>query len=251
MNEKEKINFYQELATNAWPPKKIIPLNGWLLRIDDGLFQRANSVVPLKYTGHNLENDIQEVEKIYTDYNLQTIFQLSDYYQPQSLWDKLLELNYKIHAESMVMYGKIKEMINLPINNTFSYSCSTELSAEWFNSLQLFNNSNIERIEIAKRIIARIKQRKIFFFAKQNKSIVGICLAVIERGSLGIYNMAVEPGQRRKGIGLSLIGQMASWALEEQLENIYLQVQGDNLEAIALYEKAKMKEIYKYRYFIK
>ncbi|HUT80730.1 MAG TPA: GNAT family N-acetyltransferase [Candidatus Bathyarchaeia archaeon] len=251
MNTKKEIIFYQELATNAWPPKKIIPYNGWLLRIDDGLYQRANSVVPLYYSGEDLGRDIKTVEGIYTDHNLETIFQLPDYYQPLTLWDKLLELNYEIHAESMVMLGKVNQMLDLPLTQDFYYSISSELSSEWFNSLQSFNNSNCERIEIAKKIIGRIQQQKIFFFAKENDLIVGISFAAIERGCLGIYNMAVNPDYRRRGIGLALIAQMALWAKKEHLENIYLQVQGDNSKAIALYEKAKMKEIYKYRYFIK
>ncbi|NHJ88018.1 MAG: GNAT family N-acetyltransferase [Asgard group archaeon] len=251
MTHKDEIIFYQELAIHAFPPKEIIPLNGWLIRIDEGRYQRPNSVVPLVYQGSDLESDIHKVEEIYSNRNLQTLFQVADYYQPQTLWEKLLELKYEIHAETQVMRGKVDEMVHLPFSQDFSYTHSTKISSEWFDSLQAFNSTSNERMEIVKKIIERIKEQRIFFYAKDNEEIVGVCLAVIERNCLGIYSMAVKPDYRRRGIGLSLIAQTSIFAKEQQLENIYLQVQGDNYKAIALYEKAKMKEIYKYRYFIK
>ncbi|MHA1212736.1 MAG: hypothetical protein ACTSSH_09770, partial [Candidatus Heimdallarchaeota archaeon] len=62
MNNKKGIIFYQELGINAWSPQKVILLNGWLVRMNEGIFQRANSVLPLRYYGTNLAEDISQVE---------------------------------------------------------------------------------------------------------------------------------------------------------------------------------------------
>ena len=78
MTLKDKVFFFQELSTNAWSPKKLILYNGWYLRIAEGITQRANSVLPLKYTGADLIADIKKVEEIYSDNDLPIIFQLPD-----------------------------------------------------------------------------------------------------------------------------------------------------------------------------
>jgi len=251
MPNKRLIRFYQELSTNAWPAKYYYLLNGWVARISEGVTKRANSVMPLTYYGDNLQEDIQAVETIFAKNKLPVIFQLPDYYEPQNLLKILLENDYKIIDETLVMAAKIQDIPDIPANQDYSYQYTTEAKDEWFNSMSVSVRATQERIKGQKAIIGRILQPKSFFSAKQGKEIIGIGMAVLEQGNLGIFDMLVNPDFRRQGIAGSLIAKMVDWGREHSVHSTYLCVQGDNHPAITLYKKVGLKESFRYRYLIK
>lgn len=251
MPNKQLIRFYQELSTNAWPAKYYYLLNGWLARISEGVTKRANSIMPLTYYGDKLLKDIQIVEEIYTKNKLPVIFQLPDYYEPKNLLEILLENGYKIIDETLVMTAKIKDMSDIPINQDYSYQNTAEAKNEWFNSMSISESGTQERMKGQKAIISRILQPKSFFSTKQDKEIIGIGMAVLEQGNLGIFDMIVNPVFRRQGIAGSLVAKMVEWGRENSIHSTYLCVQGDNQPAIALYKKVGLRECYRYRYLIK
>lgn len=251
MPNKGLIRFYQELSTNAWPAKYYYLLNGWVARISEGVTKRANSVMPLTYYGNKLLKDIQVAEAIYTKNNLPIIFQLPDYFEPKNLLETLLENDYKIIDETLVMTAKINDMLDIPINQDYSYQNTPEAKNEWFNSMSVSGRGTQERIEGQKAIISRILQPKSFFSTKQDKEIMGIGMAVLEQGNLGIFDILINPDFRRQGIAGTLIAKMVEWGRENSIHSTYLCVQGDNQPAIALYKKVGLKERFRYRYLIK
>ncbi len=251
MPDKRLIRFYQELSTNAWPAKYYYLLNGWVARISEGVTKRANSVMPLTYYGDNLKEDIQVVETIFTKNKLPIIFQLPDYYEPQNLLETLLENDYKIIDETLVMTAKIKDMPDIPVNQDYSYQNTTEAKNEWFSSMSVSGRATQERIKGQKAIIGRILQPKSFFSAEHDKEIIGIGMTVLEQGHLGIFDMLVNSDFRRQGIAESLIAKMVEWGKKHSIHDTYLSVQGDNQPAIALYKKVGLQESFRYRYLIK
>ncbi len=251
MPNKGLIRFYQELSTNAWPAKYYYLLNGWVARISEGVTKRANSVMPLTYYGNKLLKDIQVAEAIYTKNNLPIIFQLPDYFEPKNLLETLLENDYKIIDETLVMTAKINDLLDIPINQDYSYQNTPEAENEWFNSMSVSGRGTQKRIEGQKAIISRILQPKSFFSTKQDKEIIGIGMTVLEQGNLGIFDMLINPDFRRQGIAGSLIAKMVEWGKENSIHSTYLCVQGDNQPAIALYKKVGLKECFRYRYLIK
>ncbi|MBK5113588.1 MAG: GNAT family N-acetyltransferase [Candidatus Heimdallarchaeota archaeon] len=251
MHDIQLIRFYQELSTNAWPAKYYYLLNGWIVRISEGVTKRANSVIPLTYYGDKLLEDIQVIEAIYTKNKLPVIFQLPDYYEPKNLLKTLVESNYRIIDETRVMVAKFEDMSDIPVNQDYSYQKTTETKNDWFNTLSVSERGTQERIKGQKAIIRRILQPKCFFSAKHEEKIIGVGMGVLEQGNLGIYDMIVNPDYRRQGIAASIIAQMVEWGKANSCHSVYLCVQGDNQAAIALYEKVGLKESFGYRYLIK
>ncbi|MFX1255330.1 MAG: GNAT family N-acetyltransferase [Promethearchaeota archaeon] len=251
MKNRTKILRYQELSTNAWPARTIVFLNGWVLRISEGITKRANSVLPIRYIGENLLEDIKTVEKIYKEKNLAVIFQLPDYFEPDNLQETLLSLGYEIIHETLVMTSKIGKISAIKVNKNYAYSIENNESEAWFEALATLSNYGSKALEGQKRIIGRIPFRsKAFCCVQQHDQIIGIGLAVIERTYLGIFDLIVHPKYRRQGIAQSIIAKIGHWGKNRSVNHIYLQVQGDNSEAIALYNKIGLEESYRYRYLI-
>ncbi len=240
---------YQELATNAWPARTYMFLNGWVLRLSEGVTKRANSVLPLRYTGEDVAKDIRTVEELYRENGLPAIFQLPDYFEPRSLQKTLRSLGYRSTDETLVMAAHV-EGINAAMTDRYTYCVEDKGSDRWFQALSDFSNESDEAFKGRKAIIDRIILSKGFFCAWKDDTIVGIGLGTIEKEYMGIYSFAVHPECRRKGIGQSLVAVMIQWAKERSVTYVYLQVHGGNSEAISLYEKTGFRELYHYRYFV-
>ncbi|MHA1441448.1 MAG: GNAT family N-acetyltransferase [Candidatus Heimdallarchaeota archaeon] len=244
---------YQSIATNNWPAKDLILMNGWILRVSEGITRRANSVLPLRYKGTNLDEDIDKVEKIYTDSKLPTVFQISDYYAPDNLHEKLLKRKYKTIAESFYLSIPFHRLRNITENPDVSYECHEEQSDEFFDAMRKTSNITTERFEGLKLIIDRIlpPSRAFFLIRKRNNIVIGYALGVAEMRKVGIYNLYIHKDYRRMGLAQNLHLKMKEWGIRKGADGFHLCVQGDNAGAIDFYKKVGFKEMFKYRYLVK
>ncbi|MFW9921862.1 MAG: GNAT family N-acetyltransferase [Candidatus Thorarchaeota archaeon] len=250
MNELEVIQF-QEISSNAWPAMNFILLNGWTIRVGDGYTRRANSVLPVKYCGTDIHMDILSVENLYQKFNLPSIFQIPDYCEPTNLKQLLLDRGYEEHDESLLMSQEISHLYSIEENNSYEYSIDVGSSDEWFINFGRLTNRTHDKMIKNQNIVNRIPFQKAFAFARNDNEIVGLGLGVLERNFIGIYDMIVSSDYRRQGIGQSLIFYLIEWGKSHGATIAYLQVQGDNSGAIALYKKIGFIDRYHYRYLIK
>ena len=247
--DKKAIQRYQELTSNACPANTIIFLNGWILRVSEGIMKRANSVLPLQYIGSDLLEDIKKVETIYRKRNLTPIFQIPDYFEPQNLEKTLFSRGYKSVDETIVMTAGIEDICTT-VNDSYRYSLESEGRQLWFQALTDISGYNVSHIEGIRAIIKRIPFAKGFLYVKNGNEIVGIGRGVIDQDFLGIYSLIVHPLYRRKGIGLSMVDKLVEWGKMHSVHEVYLQVESNNSGAISLYRKAGFTERCRYRYFV-
>jgi len=77
---------------------------------------------------------------------------------------------------------------------------------------------------------------------------VGFGLAVLERGAVGLYDLAVAPEHRGSGRGRALVQALLHWGAEAGATSAYLQVRAQNTPALRLYESMGFKTAYGYHY---
>ncbi|HUU78648.1 MAG TPA: GNAT family N-acetyltransferase [candidate division Zixibacteria bacterium] len=248
---KEEVTLFQEISTNAWPAMNLSFLNGWIIRLGDGYTRRANSVLPLRYSGKNIDKDIKVVEDFYKKYNLPSVFQIPDYCEPNNLKKILLKLDYQEIDESILMASEISILKEIPINDLFSYTLEIDFSEKFFSNFGRLTNRSSSLILKNQNIIKRILFSKAFAIACKQNEVIGLCLGVLEREHIGIYDMFVSPEYRRQGIGKALLNELILWGKNNGATTAYLQVQGDNSGAIALYKKIGLTDRYHYRYLVK
>lgn len=79
--------------------------------------------------------------------------------------------------------------------------------------------------------------------------------AVLDGGLCGIFDLAVRPEFRRRGLGRHLLGALARWGAAQatggDAPRLWLQVAPGNAAARRVYEAAGFVEAYRYRYFLK
>lgn len=72
--------------------------------------------------------------------------------------------------------------------------------------------------------------------------------AVADTDWIGVFALAVLPEARGRGAGRELLRLLAGWAEAQGTANMFLQVEGDNEAALALYAKAGFTEALAYHY---
>jgi ribosomal protein S18 acetylase RimI-like enzyme len=73
-------------------------------------------------------------------------------------------------------------------------------------------------------------------------------VASVDGDWVGFRSIVVDPSYRRQGLGLRLMAALLEWGAERGATTAYLQVLGDNVPALALYEGLGFTEHHRYRY---
>jgi GNAT superfamily N-acetyltransferase len=73
-------------------------------------------------------------------------------------------------------------------------------------------------------------------------------VAAVDGDWAGFRSIEVSPDRRREGLGLAVMAALLGWAAERGATTAYLQVIGDNIPALALYERLGFVEHHRYRY---
>lgn len=90
-----------------------------------------------------------------------------------------------------------------------------------------------------------------FIVAKENEKIIGMCNAIFKpkSNSLNIQRLHVDPDYQRQGIGSTLIKKVIS--AFPKASKVHLEVEKQNLRAIAFYQKHGYQEVKKKVFVIK
>lgn len=82
----------------------------------------------------------------------------------------------------------------------------------------------------------------IYIVAKENNNVAGYAGMYLSFEEGNITNVAVNPLNRRKGIGEKIVRDILNRACEKGVRDVFLEVRETNSVAIALYEKIGFKE---------
>ncbi|MFW9952654.1 MAG: GNAT family N-acetyltransferase [Candidatus Thorarchaeota archaeon] len=252
----KEIKRYQEFLLNAWPAEQYFFLNGWILRFNQGVTYRANSVFPIRYMGDPLqvEGDIQIAENAYIQYGLPCIFMMHEHFEPENL-DKLLnERGYVEFDRTNALVSPLKGFrINI-VNSNLEYEILNDRTDKFSDILAKHTKRDKKQQKIISHLVNRIIiPKKCFIIAKKQNEVIGTVMGVLNpQGYVYIADLFVLLDYRRSGIASSLMAKMIiDWGIPNGAKYIWLQVEKDNNPALKFYEQLGMKKAYEYYYLRK
>ncbi|NVM16751.1 MAG: GNAT family N-acetyltransferase [Candidatus Lokiarchaeota archaeon] len=253
MSPLKEVKRFQEFLMNAWPAEQYFFLNGWILRFTKGVTYRANSVIPIKYTGNSvlIENDIEIVENAYKSFNLPTIFTMHEHFEPKELDGILRNRGYVEQDRTNALLMQVKKLDLSHINNNFTYEIYDERVSDFSSLLAKFTKRDRYQQEIIKEITSRIVvPKKCFIIAKLEEQPIGTLMGVLNpHGYFYIADVLVIPECRRQKIASSMLKTVIKeWAILNGAKNIWLQVELQNHNAMKLYRNLGMEKVYSYYY---
>ena len=242
----DEINELELLGHNAWVAQERMRLGGWLLRADNGVTRRANSVLPLGSLGLDLSTAIDFAIEFYSSRDLIPRFQVSEASLPVDLDATLNDRGFSKVFHVEVWTAEISTLLQL------HPSCETknmhEISDEWIDTFLQASRHDPTTMSVRKGIMERTDQHRVFVQANGNNSVYAVGYGVVEGSWLGVFNIGTHPEKRKTGAATAVNHALGLWGNELGATRVYLQVEMNNTVAKSLYEKLGFAHAYTYWY---
>jgi ribosomal protein S18 acetylase RimI-like enzyme len=236
----------EQIASNAWVAEETERFGGWLLRANGGVTRRANSVLPLGPPPPPLDESIEKVIDFYKERNLVPRFQMTEASKPIELDRDLSERGFSVGLQVELHTAAINHLIQK--EPAFDVMVSNDISDGWMSVYSESSGYDESSMEIRKGLMKRTTLSKGFALAKIDRELAGVGFGVLEGKWLGLFNIAVHPSMRGRGVALAVNTALAKWGHQKGARSAYLQVESENLPALKLYAKLGFQQQYTYWY---
>lgn len=261
MTSPATVRLLEELSINAWPALQTTHDDGWVIRMADGHTRRANSVQLLyAATGDDPDAKIARCEAAYHTHGLPSAFKLTSPASADPTNDPLEDLlaarGYERNGESSVQTLDLAQQKETEASGQANTSAILTIDmgampVAWLDAVVQFGLLVPARQTTLSRMLANLLPSHGFAILTDAGNPVAVGLGVVERGHLGLFDVGVDPQQRRQGFGRDLINRMLAWGHAQGAHTAYLQVMEGNAPALALYAQLGFREQYRYWYRVK
>ncbi|MHA1943569.1 MAG: GNAT family N-acetyltransferase [Candidatus Thorarchaeota archaeon] len=246
MIDQSQIVELEQVAAKAWVAQEAESLGGWLLRANDGVTRRANSVLPLGPPVLPLDESIEKVIDFYKERKLVPRFQMTDTSKPVELDRDLSERGFSVGLQVEIHTAAINHLVkNEP---TIDVLISNDITDSWMSVYNDSSGYEASTMETRKNLMKRTSLHTVFALARIDREPAGVGFGVVEDKWLGLFNIASHPSMRGRGVAIAVNLALAKWGHQRGARSAYLQVESENLPALKLYDKLGFHHVYTYWY---
>jgi GNAT superfamily N-acetyltransferase len=238
----------EEAALNAYPAPHQLIYDGWLLRFLGGPSKRVNSVNVLYPSTLPLKEKVVHCEREYTRHGLPVIFRVPDPFASDALNKALQGCGYVQYDPTFVLGQKIE----VGIFGVTSKPEMREMSiSDWMHLRAYVGGVPFEKIAYLETILKVIVPEKYLMGCFVENRPVACGIGVREGDFLGYFSIYTYHDERRKGYARTVMSALTDCGVEKGASYGYLQVEGDNAPARALYQDMGFETCYRYVYWKK
>lgn len=242
----------ETIAFKAWPASIKQTYGSWIIRSNDGVTKRANSVFTLGEIP-NEKTWLKDIEKTYKEHSHQSCFYISEL-TPIEVDAKLRAHHYLKEGEMYLMKARSKRVRNLiKKRKDICITYCSEVKDQWIYDFLRLESYSKKLFSAYKQIFTNIKLNKCFITIRQKNSNEVVALGTIatDRGWGYLSNIVVNEKVRRQGLALQLLRALASWGIENGATHLFLQVLKSNKPALKLYERLQFQYVSSSHYRVK
>ena len=245
-----EIRRLEQAAANALPPALLQLMEGWRLRADGGGTRRANSVLAeYSLADTPLGEKIACAEAFYARLGQAARFQLCPASQPATLDDLLAARGYRASSGALVQRAPLTKVLARVVKQAMPDAVvETSLSPGWLDLYAQATGVEGYLLEPKQTLFRRIALPSAFVTVKLAGIPAAVGLGVLERGQLGLFNMATLPSLHRRGAARGVVHALAIWGAQTGAQEMYLQVAEENRAARSLYTQLGFGTLYAYHY---
>jgi N-acetylglutamate synthase len=230
----------EAVAARGWRAAQTGKLGGWLLRANDGLTGRANSVLPLAAPGVPLDEALDTARAWYAERGLPLRVQVP--VEARRLLDaELAERGWPADPDVHVMATRLDTPAATDVGVTVTLA--GEPDDDW---LARFRDGSTP--SASTRALLTRHETVVFASIRVDGLLAAIGRGVVDDTWLGVTAVEVAPAQRRRGLATVVMAALHGWGVARGALHGYLQVSVDNVAAVALYEGLGYWVHHDYRY---
>ena len=226
----------ERAAARGWPAFETATFEGWLARFSSGGSTRANTVAALDWTGSDLGAAIGRVEAFYRGHGARPRFTISDASQPADLDAELARRGWERGGDHVTYAKNISAGDATPPPSSVTVERRDRPDGDWL-AVYLATITESRR-PVAPRLVAGVPHPRAFFAVKREGRVVAAGLSVLDGPLASVQCMATLPEARRTGAASAVLAAIEAWAREGGARRLYLQAEGENGPALALYARA-------------
>lgn len=234
----------ERAAAHAWPPLRIVDVEGWQARLSGGGSRRANSLLPLAFTGTDADHALDEMQRLYRAEGVPTYVQVSAIAEPPDLDARLARRGYLLEEPCLLLAKRLAPGPSAPVAEVELSEAPTE---DW---LSVYGEPlDASRRAAAPSVLARVPQPRGFFLLHSDAGPIATALGVLSPdGVVVVECVATRARARRTGAARRVMDALEAWAMTQGAWCTALQVVTANAAARGLYEQRGYTEAGRYHY---
>lgn len=242
--DRAQILAMEQAAARAWPSTETQNVDGWIWRSSGGGSRRANSVLPLAFTGGDLNAAVARVEHLYAAQGMRSYFQVSTISEPEELDRHLEERGYTFEEPVLLM---AKPLAAAAPAMPPEIEITTDVTDDWF----AVYGSTLEPVRRATApvTLARVPDKRAFLLVRRGGVPIASALCVVSADAVAVIEcVATEASRRRTGAARIVMDALEAWAISAGATTAALQVVESNSAARALYDARGYTRVGRYHY---
>lgn len=236
----------EDAGLNASAPTQQRVLDGWLLRFSPGKAKRARCINALAAGRLPLAEKLALCEQAYVEAALPMIVRVTPFSEPAALDEVLAAAGLRRFDDTRVMVlPDLQALDDAPPAPITLQAVSGDGYAEAIG--QLRDSPAAQRTAHAERLRHAPVPYRGFLVRRDGETLV--CgQYVAEADMVGLYDVFTAPAARGQGLAGALCHALLRRARDEGARRAYLQVEGDNHAARAVYRRLGFADAYAYHY---
>ena len=236
----------EQIACESWMARETRNLGGWLLRANDGITRRANSVFPLADPECGLDKALNQVIEFYNSRGILPRFQMTEISSPPALDDFLVSQGWTYGLEVYIEVSPIKTVLEKPTE--LQVELLSTPTGDWMDAYIIVSEHKESNPNIRKELMIRSPLNKVFAAGKIDDAIAGVGIGVVCGDWVGLFSIGTLHEYRRRHVATAVSREIAAWGLDQGATQSYLQVETRNEPANKMYSRLGFKPCYKYWY---
>jgi ribosomal protein S18 acetylase RimI-like enzyme len=241
------VHTLEECACNAMPARQTVLYRGWVFRLSGGFTRRANAVMALgaPQACAPLDEVHAEAQTLYARNGLQAVFLITPL-TPADADAQLADAGYLRHDPSLVLHRPLQP--TTAVEPVAGVTLTASPSNAWLDGFARTNAVAPHHRALHQTLLQSITHPAVFATLQEAGQALAYGFAVLERGQIGLYDIAVAPTQRSLGYGRTLVQALLQWGALAGAHSAYLQVRTQNAAAVHLYESLGFEPAYALHY---
>lgn len=244
----ELVRTLQERAARALPAQHVEHVGGWWLRHSTTCVWWAGTVLPHADAGpQELVRRVGAAERFYAGHRTAARFQISPGACPGALDTLLAARGYRRDGPMSLQVAATTHVLEQAPGDPLRVRLDDDPTPAWFEVWHAVHGCDGDH-RGEWDMLGRVERPSAYASALVGDGVVAVGRVVADGGWAGVFGMATLPHARGKRVGRSVLAALAAWAGARDADRLYLQVEGDNLPALRLYEHAGFGEVCRYHY---